>query len=85
MMVTQFFSGGGFESLVAGAMANLDEQVIAIHCCHCHCNDIHHCHCYHCDDIHHFPCRLCKALVKLPEKTFSWNWEISTRSWKTLT
>ena len=39
MMVTQFFSNGGFETLVAGAVANLDEQVItivvAIHCCHC--------------------------------------------------
>ena len=30
MMVTQFFSSGGFESLMAGAMANLDEQVIII-------------------------------------------------------
>merc|ERR1712088_757437 len=28
MMVTQFFSTGGFESLVAGAMANLDEQTL---------------------------------------------------------
>ena len=30
MMATQFFSSGGFESLMAGAMANLDEQVIVI-------------------------------------------------------
>ena len=30
MMVTQFFSNGGFETLVAGAVANLDEQVITI-------------------------------------------------------
>ena len=39
VMLTQFFSNGGFETLVAGAVANLDEQVItivvAIHCCHC--------------------------------------------------
>ena len=30
MMVTQFFSSGGFESLMAGVMANMDEQVITI-------------------------------------------------------
>ena len=30
MMATQFFSSGGFESLMAGAMANLDQQVIVI-------------------------------------------------------
>ena len=29
-MVTQFFSSGGFESLMAGVMANMDEQVITI-------------------------------------------------------